>query len=166
MWDIQRWHRGPANAVEERKNDSCKKSVKVGCALLNSEFWSSKNIHRPRCFWILDHFNFLDHWIEIRILSIRVIQEIQSWSNVWSQTIYHLHTDLHVYIKGRQQSSALPMLWYYDRTPLLKSKICGCYLVTFLNWTTIFEWYVVRWGSKNKNHKHTCLEEIRLCLHI
>ena len=132
MWDIQRWHRGPANAVEERKNDSCKKSVKVGCALLNSEFRSSKNIHRPRCFWILDHFNFLDHWIEIRILSIRVIQEIQSWSNVWSQTIYHLHTDLHVYIKGRQQSSALPMYGTMIGPPYWKVRYVGVIWLLFL----------------------------------
>ena len=48
--------------------------------------------------------------------------------------------------------------------PLLK--VCGCYVVTFLNWTPRFDWYVVQYGSKNKHHTYTCLKEIRLCLQI
>ena len=34
--------------------------------------------------------------------------------------------------------------------------------VTYLNWTPILEWYVVRCGSKSRNQKDLCLEEIRL----
>ena len=43
-------------------------------------------------------------------------------------------------------------------------KVCGCYLVTFLNWIPVFDWCMFRWGSKNKYHKDTCLTEIRLHL--
>ena len=32
-------------------------------------------------------------------------------------------------------------------------KVCGCYSVTFLNQTLIFDWCVVRRGSKYKHHK-------------
>ena len=47
------------------------------------------------------------------------------------------------------------------------SKVCGCYSVTFLNWTPVFHWCVVRCGSKNKHYKDgTCLKEIGICLQI
>ena len=37
------------------------------------------------------------------------------------------------------------------------------YAVTYLNWTLVFEWYVVGSGSKNKHQKgFTCLKESRL----
>ena len=32
-------------------------------------------------------------------------------------------------------------------------------LVTFLSWTLIFEWYVVRVGFKNGYQENTCLKE-------
>ena len=35
-------------------------------------------------------------------------------------------------------------------------KVCRCYSVSFFNWRPIFDWCVVRWGSKNKHHIHTC----------
>ena len=34
--------------------------------------------------------------------------------------------------------------------------------VTHRNWTPIFEWYVIRCGSKNKYQKYTCLKEMGL----
>ena len=43
-------------------------------------------------------------------------------------------------------------------------KICGCYVITFLNRTPRIDWYVVR--SKSKHHKHICLKEIELGLQI
>ena len=46
------------------------------------------------------------------------------------------------------------------------SKVCRCYVVTFLNWTSRFGWYVVRWGSKSKHRKDTCLKESGLRLQI
>ena len=39
------------------------------------------------------------------------------------------------------------------------------YSIIFLNRTPIFDWCVVRWGSRNKHHKDTYLKDIRLCLH-
>jgi hypothetical protein len=42
------------------------------------------------------------------------------------------------------------------------TKVCWCYSVTLLNRTHMFYWCVVRWGSKNKHHKDTCLKEIGL----
>ena len=39
------------------------------------------------------------------------------------------------------------------------------YLVAFLTKTPIFEWYVVRCGSKNGYQKHMCFKEIGLCAH-
>ena len=41
------------------------------------------------------------------------------------------------------------------------NKVCGCYLVTFLNQTAIFDWCVVRWGSRNNHHKDTCFKRVR-----
>jgi hypothetical protein len=38
--------------------------------------------------------------------------------------------------------------------------LCNPY--TRVIWTTRFEWYVVRCGSKNKHQKDVCLEEIEL----
>ena len=34
---------------------------------------------------------------------------------------------------------------------------------TTITWTPIFEWYVVRCGSKNGHHNIMCLQEIGLC---
>ena len=34
--------------------------------------------------------------------------------------------------------------------------------VTYLNWTPILEWYVVRCGSKSRYQKDMCLEGIQL----
>ena len=42
----------------------------------------------------------------------------------------------------------------------------GCCSVTFVDRTPIFDWCVVRRGSKNKHHEDTCSEEIGLRLHI
>jgi hypothetical protein len=36
-------------------------------------------------------------------------------------------------------------------------------LVTYLNQTPIFEWYVIRWGSKNAYWKDMCSKKIGLC---
>ena len=36
--------------------------------------------------------------------------------------------------------------------------------VTSLNWVSLFEWYVVRRGSKNGHQNDMCLEEIGLCV--
>ena len=36
-------------------------------------------------------------------------------------------------------------------------------MVTFLNWTPRFNWYLIQSGSKSKHHKDTCLKEIGLC---
>ena len=35
-----------------------------------------------------------------------------------------------------------------------------------LDWTHVFDWYVVQWGSKSKHHEDTHLNEIGLCLQI
>ena len=45
-------------------------------------------------------------------------------------------------------------------------KVFGCYSVTFLKQTPLFEWFVVRYGSKNKHCKDTCSKEIGLHLQI
>ena len=37
-------------------------------------------------------------------------------------------------------------------------KVCGCYVVTFLNWTLRFDWYVVWSESKSKRCKDMCLK--------
>ena len=47
---------------------------------------------------------------------------------------------------------------------MLAIKVCICYSITFLYQTSIIDWYAVQWGSKNKQHKYTCLEEIGLHL--
>ena len=39
---------------------------------------------------------------------------------------------------------------------------CGGYVVTILNWTPRFDWYLIPSGSKSKPHKDTCLKEIGL----
>ena len=41
-----------------------------------------------------------------------------------------------------------------------------CNLVIFLNQTPIFDWCVVKWGSKNIKYKTTCLKEIGLYVKI
>ena len=46
----------------------------------------------------------------------------------------------------------------------LATTVCECYLVTFLNWTSLFDWCVTSQGSKNKDHKDTCLKNIGLHL--
>ena len=41
--------------------------------------------------------------------------------------------------------------------------------IPLLTWTPVLNWYVVRWGSKSKHHKYTCvkrLKETGLCLWI
>ena len=52
----------------------------------------------------------------------------------------HLHVHIHTYI--------------------CVNEAFGCNLVTFLNQTCSFDWSEVRWGSKNKHHKYTCLKGI------
>ena len=32
-------------------------------------------------------------------------------------------------------------------------------MVTYFKWTPIFDWYVVRHGSKNGHQKYTCLKD-------
>ena len=32
--------------------------------------------------------------------------------------------------------------------------------------SSIFDWCVVRWGSKNKHHTYTCLKDMRLCVQM
>ena len=55
--------------------------------------------------------------------------------------------------------------WYHPSTSTSPSKVCGCYWVVFLNRTrSIFDWYVVWWGPKNKHHNGACLKEIGLHL--
>jgi hypothetical protein len=45
------------------------------------------------------------------------------------------------------------------------SKVDMPKLVTSLNQTPIFQWYVVWFGSKNGYQEDMCLREIRLCAH-
>ena len=40
-----------------------------------------------------------------------------------------------------------------------------CNSVSYINRTSIFEWYVVRYASRNGRHKDVCLNEIGLCAH-
>ena len=42
-------------------------------------------------------------------------------------------------------------------------KVCGRHSIKFFNRTPIFDWCVVRWGSRNKQHKGTCSKGIGLC---
>ena len=44
----------------------------------------------------------------------------------------------------------------------LGAKVDEPNLITYLNWTPIFEWCVVRCGSKNGYQKDMCLKEIGL----
>jgi len=37
-------------------------------------------------------------------------------------------------------------------------------LHTYADWTPVFEWYVVKCGSRNGHQKDVCLKEIRLCV--
>ena len=37
-------------------------------------------------------------------------------------------------------------------------------LVTYLEWTPICEWYVIKCGSKNRHKKYTCFKKIGLCV--
>ena len=45
-------------------------------------------------------------------------------------------------------------------------KVSGHYVVTLLNWTPIFVWYIARFILKNGHQKHMCYEEIGVCAHI
>lgn len=45
-------------------------------------------------------------------------------------------------------------------------KVCRHYSATFLNWTHTFHWCMVKQGSETKQHRDTCLKEIRLRLQI
>ena len=54
----------------------------------------------------------------------------------------------------------------YARTWIINPKIWGCYLVTFFYRTPIFNWSVVRWGSKNKHYNDQCSNGIELCFQI
>ena len=43
-------------------------------------------------------------------------------------------------------------------------KLCGpTYVVTLLNWTPIFEWYMARLQLRMDTKKDTCHDEIRPC---
>ena len=56
-------------------------------------------------------------------------------------------------------------LWYLEEiTPqiLIGNKVDVPNSVIFLNCTPIFEWYVIRCGSKNGCHEDRCLRKIRL----
>ena len=50
----------------------------------------------------------------------------------------------------------------WDLATTLRLKVDVSISVPSLDWTPIFEWYVVRCGSKNIYQKDTCLKEIRL----
>ena len=41
--------------------------------------------------------------------------------------------------------------------PIIKVDVPN--LIISLNWTALFEWYVIRCGSKNGYQKYTCLEK-------
>ena len=45
----------------------------------------------------------------------------------------------------------------------MKIKVAVPNLVIVLSWTFIFEWYVVKFASKNGYRKDVCLKEIALC---
>ena len=50
-----------------------------------------------------------------------------------------------------------------QNTCTTRNKICGFYVVTLLNRTSEFEWYMARLVVKNGHYKNTCSDEIRLC---
>ena len=41
--------------------------------------------------------------------------------------------------------------------------VCGPYVVTLLNWTPIFDWYMARLVVKNGQQRDMCYDEIGLC---
>ena len=49
---------------------------------------------------------------------------------------------------------------------IVSNDVCRCHSCISLNWTPIFDWCVVQWGSKNKHHKGTCLKAIELSLQM
>ena len=58
------------------------------------------------------------------------------------------------------------ILWLcFEQNPFW-TQVCRCYSIAFLNRTLMFNWCVVRWGSKNKHHKIACIKEIGLHVQI
>ena len=78
-----------------------------------------------------------------------------------------MQLSLHFYesILPKKYDSHITILCYKHWSSLMH-KVCGCYwlIVTFVNWTHVFNWCVFRWELKNKHHKDTCWENIGLCL--
>ena len=106
------------------------------------------------------------------------LQPQQTWRNVskhhhltWNMknlkelTHKYQHIDLKSQVSGFQcfsESTESPKVHKWENPCCCK--VSGCYSVIILHQTPIFDWCVVRWGSKNKCYKDTCLEEIKLCL--
>ena len=80
---------------------------------------------------------------------------------VYSTLLYSSH-----YSFGGSYSMRNGLVGKSERLRPIYLKICGCYSMTFLNWTRLYNWYMVWWESKDKHHKNTCLIEIKLCLQI
>ena len=62
----------------------------------------------------------------------------------------------------------VPLFEWHNIHPLHSpvSKVCMCYSVIFLSQTSIFDWFVDWWGSKNNHLEYTCSKEIGLHLKI
>lgn len=59
------------------------------------------------------------------------------------------------------------LLWNgYYLTSRPGYKVDNPYLITFRNWSSLFEWYVLRCGSKNGYPKDICLKELDCMLKI
>jgi hypothetical protein len=42
--------------------------------------------------------------------------------------------------------------------------VCGSHVITLINWTSVFGWYVTRVVVKDGHHKDPCYDESELCV--
>lgn len=75
---------------------------------------------------------------------------------VMYRTIANQRTQFSIQFKGQYH------IW--SGKCLHKAHILKCYWLIFIYWTRIFQWCVVRFGSRNKHQRDTCLKKITLHL--
>ena len=85
-------------------------------------------------------------WVTIYLVGSR-------WALIWPWS-YIIHVSL-----WSNASLVIPTACIFEKIPKVDVPNSNTKII----WSTIFEYYVVRCGSKNQYQKGTCLEEIGLC---
>lgn len=110
--------------------------------------------HRWKPTWVT--FVFLIHSSHDKFLLWRIQRAVvKSSHHVCGFTeeksyITSMTLTVHTWTPGKTPTNVLSV-----KEGKLRTKVCLCHLVTFLNQTHIFEWCVVECGSTNRHHSDT-----------